>query len=1008
MIEELRGVCVARNAEAGSTTENDCGETISVPRIVDTEGDPITRSAEDESSLVLWQEDTVPTKSSDNNAWNHMAGAVNQRIAASEVQSVSNKVALAYVYCSSQQVQGSDRLRAGPSTEPGDCYDSTGLLSCILKQLYQFLPKNMDVPELIQACFERCEDQPSREAITNGIRDIIPMFSQSFIVIDGLDECSGMSGLEFDALCNFLARLTSISMTGSSANVLIFSRPSYQEIAHATDGCPRIEVDQGANSEDISRFIDKRSVHLTKDFASLKEIQGHLLNSADGMFLWVSLVIDSIRQERTAKKMKAAARNMPRGLHGAYTDALKRIIAAEPSVKELALKALLWATNSKTPLSKAQLLEALAIEEKMTSIGEDEKLDDDIPLAKDCADLLVLKDDHYMLLHPSLGDFLKGLCDDSVDGLEPYRDLQANAAQILAVDSLTYLNFDAFARGPMPSEAAMTELFEKHPFLEYAAVFGGDHVREALERNSSSLEDSTCELLELQQRRDLIHQVHMRFFNRRYESVPIFPFPVGTQPLHILSIFGLHHLLTRYPMTDLDINETDGFGNCPLDYAAHNRHKIMSSKIVEEHMRQIQDASQEIQRQCKGKSWLLGIIIHNHWTDLMMTLLELGHSTVVSGTVVKPTALHLAASRGYTDMMEKLLLFGADHEARDYDGSTPLMIAARSNHLGATKMLLEHGADPAQCGPNGITALHIVSRLLHGNEQVAAALLDKGGDIDAPSLEGMTPLHLASSYGAERMVSFLLDNGANKELRTYRHGSTALLVASVCGRSDAVRILLSRGADIQHVNNYSSTALMEAATKDSLDTVSEILAVPRCKAVLNWRNTHGHTALSLAVATGSLASAQKLLDEGADVHSANDSGRTPFLIALDRGHVYFARKLVEVYNADPHVSDQKKTTAMHLSAFLDSAEAIQMLINWGVEAFSQDQFGSTPLHTAVYFHRAKVVDFYVQNFPAESVLQRPNKQLPLGTLEFLEILDNLNMHSCLAVLSGLLLLQVDG
>lgn len=456
-------------------------------------------------------------------------------------------------------VQSYQRFRTVGSTQQAHTYDTTGLLSCILKQLYQFLPGDLDVPELRQACFEIGDDQPSREAITKGIKNIGAMFSQSFIVVDGLDECSGVSSLEFETFCNFLASITRASISGSATNVIIFSRPGYTAIINATNGFPSIEVDNETNKADISRFIEDRSKqHLTRDSASLKEIKNHLLNSADGMFLWVSLVIDSIKQERTAKKMKDGARSMPRGLYGLYADAMKRIIAAEPSVKELALKALLWIANSKKPLSKAQLLEVLAIEEGMTSLDEDERLDDDIPLTKDCADLIVLKEGKYLLVHPSLGDFLRGLCDDSVEGLEVYQELQFNAPQILGADCLMYLKFDAFTSGPLPTEASMKETLNCYPFLEYAAVFWGDHVREALERNGSSLEDSTRELLEPQKRRDLIHQVYMRFYRRNSGQISSFPFPSETPSLHILSIFGLYHLLSRYRVTELDTNQALG------------------------------------------------------------------------------------------------------------------------------------------------------------------------------------------------------------------------------------------------------------------------------------------------------------------------------------------------------------------------------------------------------------------------------------------------------------------
>lgn len=809
------------------------------------------------------------------------------------------------------------------------------------------------------------------------------MLSQTFIVVDGLDECSGVSSLEFESFCNFLASLANFSSTGPSARILIFSRPGYQAITTVVHGCPSIEVDQGANAEDISLFIDDRSGELTRDLASLKEIQDHLLNYADGMFLWVSLVIDSIKQERTAKKMKVAARNMPRGLTGAYADALKRIIAAESSIRDMALRALLWTANSKRPLSKAQLLEVLAIEEGMSVIGEDERLDDDIALTKDCADLLVLRDGQYKLLHPSLGDFLRGLSKDNIEGLELYQDLQISAPQILGNDCLTYLNFDAFTEGPIATEDSFQRALQCHPFLEYASDFWGDHLREAFDRDDLNLKERALELMRPEMRRHLLHQVYMRLSSQKH---CMFPFPRGTTPLHILSIFGLYQLLSACSAADGDIDQADGFGNFPLDYASGNGHKLMCNKILDEHLNRTNENRQGIHRRCKTKSWLMGRIVYYHWTDLMIILLELGHST--TGTdMPRPTALHMASSRGHTDMIERLLNSGVDPNIRDGSGWTPLMLAAQRSHLGAMELLLQHGADTSCQRLDGKTALHMVASLRDGKKELAAALLDKGGHIEAKTQIGETPLHSASAFGSKSMVAFLLDRGANKEAMTDQL-MTALLIATIRTRSDVVRLLLSRGADITPVSPRGSSALHEAAAKGSLETLSELLATPDGRRILDRRDNDGYTALYAAVSMGSIACAKRLLDEGADSNSVTEEGMTPFSIAWCQGHTSLAQMLVDVYNANPHHVDREESTAMHSSAARGTAEDIQMLLSWGVDACTKDKYGRTPLHYAVNRNKVDFVKRYVKCLPAENAMERQRDSDPLGT--FLSIVRELS------------------
>lgn len=67
--------------------------------------------------------------------------------------------------------------------------------------------------------------------------------------------------------------------------------------------------------------------------------------------------------------------------------------------------------------------------------------------------------------------------------------------------------------------------------------------------------------------------------------------------------------------------------------------------------------------------------------------------------------LHYAADCGQLEILEFLLLKGADINAPDKHHITPLLSAVYEGHVSCVKLLLSKGADKTVKGPDGLTAL---------------------------------------------------------------------------------------------------------------------------------------------------------------------------------------------------------------------------------------------------------------------------------------------------------------
>src|SRR5258706_8583006 len=129
---------------------------------------------------------------------------------------------------------------------------------------------------------------------------------------------------------------------------------------------------------------------------------------------------------------------------------------------------------------------------------------------------------------------------------------------------------------------------------------------------------------------------------------------------------------------------------------------------------------------------------------------------------------------------------------------------------------------------------------------------------------------LASGQGNERIVSALLDHGANVNARA--HGLSPLLVAVDNQNTRVANLLISRGADIERKGGSGRTALIQSATRQD-PRMMELLLGRGAK--VNARDEQGYTPLFLASTYGFVPHVKLLIQYGADVSQADNYGATP-------------------------------------------------------------------------------------------------------------------------------------
>ncbi len=254
---------------------------------------------------------------------------------------------------------------------------------------------------------------------------------------------------------------------------------------------------------------------------------------------------------------------------------------------------------------------------------------------------------------------------------------------------------------------------------------------------------------------------------------------------------------------------------------------------------------------------------------------------------------------------------------KDSRGGTPLHYAAESGSIEAMRLLIAAGADVNAANAFGATPLMFAA----GQPEKAALLLSRGANVNARSKTGRTPLLLAAIHsGNAAIVKMLLDRGAQTGVRDDSK-MTPLIAAAYANDTASIRLLIHAGADANERDAAGLSPLAWASLKGNLPAVQLLLARGAdvnavTASAMEPPVKHGNIALGnltplLAAAThGSPALIQTLLDAGANVNVQDVRGMTPLMLAVatDRADPVVARLLL-VRGADVSKKDLDGLTA---------------------------------------------------------------------------------------------------
>ncbi|KAF5627248.1 NACHT and ankyrin domain protein [Fusarium tjaetaba] len=319
--------------------------------------------------------------------------------------------------------------------------------------------------------------------------------STVYCIIDGIDECelSDVLVSKFRDYCTLPIGRNGplkVALVGRDVDILgnrilaSSSEPSRDstpgttsEGAEACQVFPGIKLDpdyHGRINDDIARFIPWSLEHLQRiqGFAAIRpQIEQHLLDRAEGAFLWVAFVVHELSKKRTCLQIIETVQDIPVGLHPIFSRMLRHI---DIKYHHISARILRWIAIAARPLTLQEL--ACAIETSVEGMAD---------MVAICQPLLKISDGRVLFIHQSAEEYLLREQPDEDPVAEGFRleprechaEIAHKCLQILEHSSLRHKRSNKILKYILGDHMQPEETHPECELFEYASVYCMRHAR---------------------------------------------------------------------------------------------------------------------------------------------------------------------------------------------------------------------------------------------------------------------------------------------------------------------------------------------------------------------------------------------------------------------------------------------------------------------------------------------------------------------------------------------------